>query len=261
MEGSDYKVKTTQFEGPLELLLSLIETRKLFINDISLSEVTNDYIEYIKSQTGRDINEITSFISIASTLILIKARSLLPNMELTEEEKSDVKNLEDRLNIYKKISETVLLLQSHIKENKYSYAPLLERKVVTVFAPTPDINLLSLESALRDVIKEIPEKEPKLQEVVVRVTIGIEEMINRITDRIEKAFNTSFSDFCKAQSDGKDTSEIKVVTIVSFLAMLELIKEGIVDALQGSAFEDMTIVKMEKVPEELEEKSDDTVVE
>lgn len=245
MEDESYKIKTNQFEGPLELLLSLIESRKLFINDISLAEVTNEYIEYIRSITNKDIGKITSFISIASTLVLIKARSLLPNLELTKEESEDVSNLEERLNLYKKISESVLLLQSYLKTSPGKLLPLQERKISQVFAPTPDINIESISSAIQSALSNLPEEEEKLHEVTVKITVGIETMIERITERVQNAFNTSFQDFCKAQTEGKDPEEVKVVTIVSFLALLELIREGLIDALQDTNFSDMTIKKME----------------
>ncbi len=253
MDENSYKIKTEKFEGPLELLLSLIESRKLFINDISLAEVTNEYVEYIRSKTGSKIENITSFISVASTLILIKARSLLPSMSLTQEEKDDVSVLKERIFLYKKVVESVEHLQQILKgKDRREFVSLKERPINPVFAPSSDINIQNIELSIRNVLDAIPKEEPKLQEVSVKVTIGIEDMINRITDRIEKALNTSFSDFCKSETHGKNKEEVKVVTIVSFLAMLELIKEGIIDALQNNTFEDMTIVKREDRNDELE---------
>ena len=99
-----YQVKAGSFEGPLELLLSLIENRKFFVNEISLAEVTNDYIGYIKSITNvsndKHIADVSYFILIASTLILIKSKSLLPNLELTEDENEKITDLEQRLKLY-----------------------------------------------------------------------------------------------------------------------------------------------------------------
>ncbi len=246
MDKEAYKIKTKEFEGPLELLLHLIESRKLFINDISLADVTNEYISYIKNLTGRDVGEITNFISISATLILIKARSLLPNLELTEEEKGDVSKLEERLFLYKKISESVELLRTHLINQKGRTQPLRERKVGKIFAPTPDINQNSILEAIKSVVNSLPEEKESLQEISVKITVNIDSMIEKITERVQSALNTSFSDFCSAESKGKTKEEVKVVTIVSFLALLELIREGIVDALQNDRFEDMTIVKWEE---------------
>ncbi|MEK7117749.1 MAG: segregation/condensation protein A, partial [Patescibacteria group bacterium] len=84
---TDFKVKTGDFEGPLELLLELIEKRKLHINDVSLSQVADDFIAHIKSLEEFPMNDSADFILIASTLLLIKSKSLLPTLELTEDEK------------------------------------------------------------------------------------------------------------------------------------------------------------------------------
>ena len=84
--NTTFKIKTEAFEGPLDLLLNLIEKRKLFINDISISKVADDYIAYIKNLNKFPIRESANFILIASTLLLIKSISLLPNLHLSEEE-------------------------------------------------------------------------------------------------------------------------------------------------------------------------------
>src|ERR1035437_6688374 len=95
-----YKIKTNAFEGPFHLLLSLIEERKFFINDLSLAQVTEDYLNYVNKLEKKNTSEISNFIVIAATLILIKSKSLLPNLNLTSEEESDIHNLEDRLKLY-----------------------------------------------------------------------------------------------------------------------------------------------------------------
>ncbi len=94
--GEEYLVKTHIFEGPLDTLLSLIEKRKLFINDISLAQVADDYIAYIKSLNEFPIADSSHFILIASTLVLIKSKSLLPDLNLTTEEQESIDDLEDR---------------------------------------------------------------------------------------------------------------------------------------------------------------------
>src|SRR3989344_7208861 len=85
-----YRVKTEQFEGPLDLLLSLIEKRKLFINDFALSKVADDYIAHIRSFETYPMNDVANFLLVASTLVLIKSKALLPDLNLTTEEESDI---------------------------------------------------------------------------------------------------------------------------------------------------------------------------
>ena len=97
MHSEHYKIKLDGFEGPFDLLLDLIEKRKLHINDISLSKVTDDYISHVKSIQHFPIALSANFILIASTLLLIKSKSLLPALQLTEEEQMSIEDLENRL--------------------------------------------------------------------------------------------------------------------------------------------------------------------
>ena len=103
--ASSYTVKTSAFEGPLELLLNLVEGKKLFINEISLASVTDDYLAFARSLPKNDLTELTSFLAIAATLILIKSRSLLPGFLVTKEEEQDIQDLESRLALYSMIRE------------------------------------------------------------------------------------------------------------------------------------------------------------
>ena len=101
-------VKTSVYEGPLEVLLELIEKRKLLINDISLASVTDEYIARVNTMPHLPVGETAEFISLAATLLLIKSRSLLPNLQLSEEESRDIKELEYRLALYQLIKEASL---------------------------------------------------------------------------------------------------------------------------------------------------------
>jgi segregation and condensation protein A len=92
-----FLVKTEAFEGPLDLLLHLIEKRKLLINEVSLIKITDDYIEYIQSHDNISLKNNAHFILVASTLVLIKSKSLLPTLELTREEEQDIEDLEARI--------------------------------------------------------------------------------------------------------------------------------------------------------------------
>lgn len=97
---SVFNINTEKFSGPLDLLLRLIEEKNLNINDIALSSVTNEYLEYIKSIKANP-NELADFLVIASTLILIKSKSILPTLELSSEETEEILDLKERLIVYK----------------------------------------------------------------------------------------------------------------------------------------------------------------
>ena len=235
--NQEFTIKTEIFEGPLDVLLGLVEKRKLFINDISLAQVTDDYISYIESMSGVHMRHTADFIVIASTLLLIKSKSLLPDLSFTEEEEKSVEELEDRLKQYKRIKE----LSLHIK-NRFGKHVLFGAEApepIVVFSPSPDITVANIVQSIRNVLAHLPKKE-RLPEVTVRKIRTLEETIDDLATRIQSALKMSFKDFSK-QGKGELSKEQKVEVIVSFLAMLELVKRGIIEASQGDIFDDIEI--------------------
>ncbi|KKP85760.1 MAG: Segregation and condensation protein A [Candidatus Nomurabacteria bacterium GW2011_GWA1_35_8] len=232
-----YQIKTGSFEGPFHLLLSLIEERKFFINDLSLAQVTEDYLNYVNKLEKQDPSEISSFIVVAATLILIKSKSLLPNLNLTSEEEGDIHNLEERLKLY----ELYTKLGGHIKDmfgEKIIFAPLERKNDFLVFLPDERITKESVMTFAHDTLGRMP-KKVFLPEVEVKKVISIEEMISRLTERIEKTLQINFKEF----SGTAKTKEEKIVVIIGFLAMLELVRQGILHAVQEGNFEDIIIKK------------------
>ncbi len=233
---TSFKIKTETFEGPLDLLLGLIEKRKLFINDISISKVADDYIVYIKNLNRFPIGESANFILIASTLLLIKSISLLPNLRLTEEEEHDIKDLEKRLKLYQKIKGLSVGIKKIFGQN-IIFAPLA-RKIIPVFSPDESITLANLLNSARDTLKNLPKTE-SLPKVTVRKIISLEEVIENLTERVNTSLSISFKDFAQI---GK---EDKINIIVSFLAMLELVKQGVIVVMQENQFDDIKMQTQE----------------
>ena len=97
--GMVFQIRTSAFEGPLDLLLDLIEKRKLFVSDISLAGVADEYIAHVRSLASLPIGDTAHFLLVASTLVLIKSKSLLPDLTLSGEEESDIDTLKRRLAI------------------------------------------------------------------------------------------------------------------------------------------------------------------
>ncbi len=226
-----FVVKNEHFEGPLDLLLSLIEKRKLFINDISLARVADDFINHIKSFEHFPLAESAHFILIASTLLLIKSKSLLPSLQLTEEEQGSIHDLELRLKIYQRIKDASMFVKTLFGTN-IIFQPSQARKMDPVFSPDESMTLQNIHTALSDILKSLPKKEV-LPKAIVRKVISLEEMITTLTSRVQTSLRMSFKEFSNI---GK---EEKVNVIVSFLAMLELVKQGIIQASQEKTFDEI----------------------
>jgi len=240
METEVFSIKTEVFEGPLPLLLHLIQKRKLFINDISLASVADEYIDYIKRGASLSIHSRASFIAVASTLLLIKSKSLLPTLELTQDEEEDIKKLELRLFFYKTIQEAS---QVHIGPLflKYpSYGRTAKPLKEVIFSPDTQITRDSLHDNILDILRAIPEPQSKKPEVYIEKVISLEDMISSLTDRIQRSMKMSFNQFSDASHKETDQGK-KVHVIVSFLALLELVRQGIVQADQGERHGDIEI--------------------
>ena len=232
-----FKIKTEVFEGPLDLLLTLVEKRKLMINDISLASVTDEYIHYIERMPNEGLGSRAEFILIASTLLLIKSRSLLPSIPLTDEEQMSVEDLEMRLKILQIIRDGSVKIQESFGE-KIIFGSEGSGVKNPVFSPHKSISLEAIKLSLDSVINRFPKKET-LQKAVVKQVMSLEEMMDKMAKKIQSGLSMSFRQFA---GSGSETKEQKVEVIVGFLAMLELVKQGILDVMQEKLFED---IKME----------------
>lgn len=228
-----FTVKTHSFQGPLDLLLDLIEKKRLFISDISLAKVTDDFIAHVRQFENLPMAESAHFILVASTLLLIKSKSLLPELALTEEEQGDIHDLETRLKIFKRVKEA----SKHVAELfgvHMIFSQSHARPINPVFTPDTAFTLEKALFSLKDLINRLPKKE-NLPKHVVQKVVSLEEMIGNLTTRITTSLRMSFKQF---------TSEHKgerVNVIVSFLAMLELVKEGVLHVSQEREFADINM--------------------
>lgn len=227
----EYHIKTESYEGPFEVVLDLIEARKLLVNDLALSGITEDFIQHVRSQEAFPVEETATFIQIAATLLLIKSKSLLPDLALTEEEQGDVEDLKRRLEAYAKVREAAGEI-GRIYGRQVMY-PAGERPPEPFFAPSRDLTCEALAEALarvlaaREVVEALPEHR-------VKPMVTIEEMMDQLAKRVQSALTLSFKDFSGSKGE-------KVDIIVSFLALLELVKQGAVAAEQYAPHGDIRI--------------------
>lgn len=229
-------VKTPVYEGPLDLLLELIEKRKLLINDISLAQVTDEYIDRVNSMQELPVGETTEFVSLAATLLLIKSRSLLPTLTLSVDESRDIKELEYRLSLYQHIKEAAALLQQTAKAGGLHEGnpPATE----PIFLFDKSISLDALRAAAHALVAAFPQSL-SLPKVAVKKMVSLEETIEKLSERITSAFKLSFKEF--SGHSGKAAGEAKHSIIISFLALLELVKQGIIKANQQDNFGDIEL--------------------
>jgi segregation and condensation protein A len=230
------EIKTPVYEGPLEILLELIEKRKLLINDISLASVTDEYIARVNALPELPVGETAEFISLAATLLLIKSRSLLPTLSITEEESRDIKELEYRLALYQLIKDAARGL-SHQLAEPYLYEGEAQEPE-PLFIPDASVTAASVREAAQALIQGFPQTL-SLPKVEVKKIMTLEQMIDAMSARISGAFRTSFREFSglgKAQG-----AEARHGVIVSFLALLELVKQGLLRAQQEEDFGDITM--------------------
>lgn len=235
-----YTIKTHAFEGPFGVLLDLIEKRKLFINEISLAQVTEDYLNHLKSLGELHPEEAAQFLVVASTMLLIKSKSLLPNLDLTQEEQGDIKDLEERLRLYEIFSRQSGKVKSMFGRNMI-FAALERKQEVLIFLPDSRITPQSMMTFAAEVLGRMP-KKVFLPKVEVKKVISIEEMLDKLTVRVQDAMKMSFREFA---GRGGGNKEEKVVVIVGFLAMLELVRQGLIHATQEMSG-DILIEKREK---------------
>lgn len=228
---SMYKIRLEQFEGPLDLLLRLIEQEKLDITRVSLAQVTDQYLEYINSKQDVSLENLAQFLTVASRLILIKSKALLPLLEFTEEEEQEIRDFEHQLALYKKF-----------KDASAKIAELLSKPVASIsrnnfldgqpfFCPPEDIKTQDLANVLKGILRSIPVAE-QLDEETVREVITLEEKIEHLQITLRERVNTSFAELVAHATD-------KVEIVVSFLAMLELVKQKIIHVEQGELFSEI----------------------
>lgn len=229
---SPFSIKTEHFEGPLELLIELVEKRKLLINNISLATVTDEYIARVSEMQEQSLPNTAQFITLAATLLLIKSKSLLPVLELTDEEETTIHDLEDRLRLYqifRDISQTIVSEYGKTVLYEPEYTPPRE----PVFLPDEYCTISALIEAMERTINSLPQPTVR-HTATVKPTISLEDMMLNLRKRIEKQIKASFFEIKHNEPERKNV-------IVGFLAILELFKQGDVLITQVTRFEDIEI--------------------
>lgn len=240
----EFQVKAGEFEGPIHVLLELIMDRKLHVSEVSLATVTEDFLQYI---ANHDLSyaEVSSFIVVSSTLLLIKSKSILPTLELTDEEEASIVDLTERVRQYEIIRKYAEKLQGI-----YLKQPMFARvwnDRTPVFAPDPQMKPTVLAELLQGLFVAFPVME-KLPEKAVKLVVKLEELIDDLKVRIQRGMTYHSRDIMEKYRNATDPTEkrqAKVFAVVSFLAMLELVKKGFASVMQSESFGDIELSQPE----------------
>lgn len=232
---TNYHFKLEEFEGPLDLLLSLIEDQKMDITKVSLARVADQFIEYVNSEAGLKPEEMADFLVIAAKLLFIKSKALLPGLEIADEEGSD---LEKQLKIYKEYREASLKIREMLKQKHFMFSRLKPIQVFTPkFAPPVDLKPAIMAVLFSKVLLRL-EPIVNLPQTMIKKTISLRDKIRHISDLIFSKLTLSFRSLLSA---GGDRTEM----IVSFLAVLELVKQRTVEVEQTELFAEINIKRIE----------------
>lgn len=224
------------FEGPLDLLLELIEKEKLDITEVSLAKVTDQFLEYLEKTKEISPEHLADFLLIAGKLILIKSKAILPMLELEREEEEDIEELKERLEEYRKFKEASKELKSLLGRKKMFFSRESYSGMKTVFCPPENLSALDLQKAFEDVINKIPKFE-YLAKDTIRSVISIKDKIEHLKRSLQERMEVTFREAITGAAN-------KVEIIVTFLAMLEMVRKNIVVVEQGEMFGDIKIKKI-----------------
>lgn len=223
---TNFLIKTEQFEGPFDALLSFIEKKKLHISEVSLASIADDYIEYVRKHELK-LSETSSFIVIAATLAYIKSKSLLPTFNLTDQEEQDAHELEERLALFQVFTQAGKKMNNRIFKRVLQMRIFRVPKKEIVFTPDEKITTEGIKNSIMEALANTPQ-EDFIPEKQVQKQMSLKEVLENISVRIKRFVRANFRELIV----GGD----KKATAVSFLAILELYKQGFVDLSQDEQF-------------------------
>lgn len=234
-----FQVKLPDFEGPLDLLLYLIEREELDITRVSLARVTGAYLEYIHLLEQLQVDQVADFLVVAAKLLLIKSEALLPRPPATpspdEEDVGD--DLLKQLLLYKQYKESARQLGDREAAGLHTYIRVAPPPKIEAKLDLSNITVDMLIKAVRNVL-EIEPPNPSVGTVVKPFTLTIRDQMNLIERILRYRPNISFKRMLRRARD-------RVEIIVTFLAVLELLRRQKVEVVQEQLFGDILIVPIE----------------
>jgi segregation and condensation protein A len=238
-----YRVSTDVYEGPLDLLLQLIEHAELDITTLALAQVTDQYLAYLRKMQQQtetqflSAAEVSGFLVIAARLVQIKSAALLPRPSIDvnpEEEEDSGEALARQLIVYKRFKELAGVLNQRDAAGLRTYLRVAPPPIkVEARLDLSGVGLHDLIQAARDIFFSKPDL-PALSRVVAAPRVTIREKIHTIIEALRNLSQTTFRSFLKSRGD-------RLEIVVTFLAMLELIKRRVVEADQQDLFGEIEV--------------------
>jgi segregation and condensation protein A len=237
--NSHYLVATPVYEGPLDLLLSLIQNADLDITALSLAQVTDQYLEYIHNLSNISAENVSAFLVIASKLLQIKSEALLPKSDDRDTDDEDpAEELAQQLKLYKRYKEIASYLENREISGLKSFYRLYPSPTVSARVDFSEYTIADILDAAHSILNHQEEKEP-LDSVVRAPIVTIRSKISRIVSALRMSKHAGFKELL-----GENRSRLDIV--VTFLALLELVKQHFIHAQQENTFGDIEIVKTEE---------------
>lgn len=239
MVESPYSIRLPHFEGPLDLLVHLIRENKVDIYDIPIAEITRQYLEYLELMKELNLEIAGEFLVMAATLIQIKTRMLLPvDEDVPPEEREDPRiELVERLLEYQAIKGAAIALNEYHEswlEHFWRHPSLEEYEDEEPQMGLFDVNIFDLLQAFKKVL----EKAPPEAVALTKETLTIKDKINYIIDILEEKGTIRFDSLFR---EGVTRIEL----IVTFLALLEILRLGIARAYQEKEFGQIWVIRKE----------------
>ncbi|MCS6848043.1 MAG: ScpA family protein [Anaerolineae bacterium] len=239
--NSQFSIHLPVYEGPLDVLLRLIEERRLEITAVSLAAVADQFIAYMASMPRRDPRTIAHFLSVAARLILIKSRALLPQVAASPEAQEETDDLVNQLRAYQLYKHAAKILKAREQQGLRAYPvhpPPIPRPQSKKL-PLDNVTLEALAHAMQRVVNRwLP--PPVADEMVSRLTFTVNECMDRIQSAVKARRRVTFTDVL----EGVNT---RIEVVVTLLALLELLKRYVVRCYQETLFGEIII---EHFPEE-----------
>lgn len=240
-----YSVSTPIYEGPLDLLLQLIERAELDITKLALAQVTEQYLHHLQAiQETASPDEVSAFLVIAARLVQIKSESLLPIKPTHKPEEEDPgEALAQQLIAYKRYREIADLLSEREKQGLRTYLRLAPPPKIEAIVDLSNLTLSDLIAAAQSIFA--PDRRPPLDTVVRAPKVTIRDKIKTITHTLRQHRQTTFSILL-------GNKRTRLDTVVTFLAMLELVKRSLVKVTQGKLFGEINVEASETWNEQTE---------